>query len=99
MIQSVFDHCQFLLSYCFHVAFLWIVLAQQAVEVFVAAALPIAIRVSEVGLSAQGLIHLLLVCKLFAVVHPQCLHACAQWIESVLNRLAEQVGAFVENFA
>ena len=40
---------------CVHAAFLWDVLAQQDVEVFVAAALPNAMRVSEVGLNSPAL--------------------------------------------
>ena len=99
VIQSIFDHSQFLFCDRVHAAFFWDVLAQQAVEVFVAAALPTAIWVSEVGLNAQRLIHLLVVRKFFAVVYRQGLHACAQRLESVLNRLADQVGAFVEDFA
>ena len=81
VIQSVFDHSQFLFCDRIHAAFLWDVLAQQAVEVFYAAALPTAKRTSEVSMNDQRLIHLLVVRKFFAVVHRQGVNACALRLE------------------
>jgi hypothetical protein len=56
VIQFVLDHIQLLIGDSFHSPFLWDVLAQQPVEVFVAAALPAAIRIGKVGLDAQHMI-------------------------------------------
>ena len=53
-IQSVFDHSQLLIYDSFHALFLGNVLAQQTIEVLVAAALPDAIRIGKVGSGWQG---------------------------------------------
>ena len=98
VIDSVFDHSQLLIGHGFHAAFLGDVLAQQSVEVFIAAALPTAIRIGKVGLDAQGLIGGLVIRKLFAVVHGQSPHPCAQGLEFVLNGTAHQVSALVGHF-
>lgn len=74
VIQSVFDHSQLLIGDSFHALLLWNVLAQQAIEVLVAAALPDAIRIDKVSLDAKGLINGLVIRKLLAVVHRQSLH-------------------------
>ena len=74
MIQSVFDHSQLLIGDSFHAPLLGNVLAQQTIEVLVAAALPTAIRIGKVGLDAKGLIDDLVIRKLLAVVHRQRLH-------------------------
>ena len=57
VIQSVFDHSQLLIGDSFHAPLLGNVLAQQTIEVIVAAELPAAIRISKVGLDAKGLIN------------------------------------------
>ena len=49
VIQSVLDHSQLLVRHGFHAPFLWDVLAQQPIEVLVAAALPAAIRIGNPG--------------------------------------------------
>ena len=69
LIQSVFDHSQLLIGDSFHSPLLWNVLAQQTIEVLVAAALPAAIRIGKVGLDAKALIYGLVIGKLLAVVH------------------------------
>ncbi len=74
VIQSVFDHSQLLIGDSFHAPHLGNVLAQQTIEVLVAAALPTAIRIGKVGLDAKGLIKSLVIRKLLAVVHRQSLH-------------------------
>jgi hypothetical protein len=74
VIQSVFDHSQLLIGDSFHALLLWNVLAQQTIEVPVAAALPAAIRIGKVGLDTKGLINGLVICKLLAVVLCQSLH-------------------------
>jgi hypothetical protein len=48
-------------------------MADQTIDVPVAAALPAAIRIGKVGLDAKGLIYGLVIRKLFAVVHRQSL--------------------------
>jgi hypothetical protein len=74
VIQSVFDHSQLLIGDSFHAPLLWNVLAQQTIEVLVAAALLAAIRIGKVGLDAKGLIYGLVIRKLLAVIHRQSLH-------------------------
>jgi hypothetical protein len=63
MVQSDLDHSQFLISEGFDAPLLRNVLAQLSIEVFVAAALPAAIRIDKVGLDAQRLIDGLMVRK------------------------------------
>lgn len=89
------DHSQLIFRHGFHTPFLGDVLAQQPVEVLVAASLPTAIRVSKVGLDAQGLNGGQVVCKLFAIVHRQGLDPRAQGLELGLNGLAYQVRRLV----
>ena len=55
VIQSVFDHSQLLIGHSFHAPLLGNVLAQQTIEVLVAAALPTAIRIGKVGLDTKRL--------------------------------------------
>lgn len=74
VIQSVLDHSQLLIRDGFHAPLLGNILAQQPIEVFVAAALPAAIRIGKVGLDPQGLINDLVDRKLLAIVHRQSLH-------------------------
>ena len=74
VIQFVLDHSQLLIGDGFHAPLLGNVLAQQSIEVLVAAALPAAIRISTVGLNSQGVIDCLVIRKLLAVVHRQRLH-------------------------
>ena len=64
MIQSVLDHSQLLFCDRVNLAALLDVLVQQAVEIFVAAALSTSIRISEVGLNLRRWINLLVVCKI-----------------------------------
>ena len=73
VIQSVLDNSQLLSRDGFQAPLLVNVLAKQPIEVFVAAALPAAVRNSKVGLDAQGLIDGLVVPKLLAVIHRQSL--------------------------
>ena len=56
VIQSVFDHSQLFTGDSFHAPLFGNVLAQQTIEVLVAAALPAAIRIGKVSLDAKGLI-------------------------------------------
>jgi hypothetical protein len=74
VIPSLFDHGQLLIGDSFHAPLLGNVLAQQTIEVLVAAALPTAIRIGKVGLDVKGLIDGLVISKLLAVVHRQSLH-------------------------
>ncbi len=67
VIQSVFDHSQLLIGDGFHAPLRGNVLAQQTIEVLVAAALPAAIRIGKVGLDAKGLIDGLVIGKLLAL--------------------------------
>ena len=95
VIQSVLDHSQLFIRHGFHAPLLWDVLAQQPIEVLVAAALPAAIRIGKVGLDAQGLIDGLVVGKLLSVVHRQRLHPRSQGPQFVLNGLAHQISGLV----
>ncbi len=64
VIQSVFDLSQLLICDSFHAPLLWNALAQQAIEVLVGAALPVAIRIDKVSLVTKGLIDGLVIGKL-----------------------------------
>ncbi len=95
VIQSFFDHSQLLNGDSFHAPLLGIVLAQQTIEVLVAAALPAAIRISKVALDAKALIFGLVIGKLFAVVHRQSLHPGVQGQEPGFNGSAHQISRLV----
>lgn len=95
VIQSVLDHSQLFIRDGLQGPFLRDVLAQQPIEVFVAASLPAAIRVGKVGLDAQGLIDSPMIGKLLAVIHRQRLDPRSQGPQFVLNGLADQISASV----
>ena len=75
VIQPVLDHGQLFIRDGFHAPLLGNVLAQQAVEIFIAASLPAAVRISKIGLDAQGPVNGLVVGKLLAIIHRQGLDA------------------------
>ncbi len=74
VIQSVFDHSQHFIGDSFHAPLLVNVLAQQAIELLIAAALPTAIRIGQVGLDAKAMIDCMVINKLLALAHHQRLH-------------------------
>jgi hypothetical protein len=78
VIQYIFYHSQLLIGDSFHAPLLGNVLAQQTIEVLVAAALPTAIRIGKVSLDAKALIDYLVIGQLRAIVHCQSLHSGAQ---------------------
>jgi hypothetical protein len=74
VIQSVFDHSRLFIGDSFHMPLFGSVLAQQTIEVFVAAHLTAAIWIGKVGLDAKCLIDGLVIRKLLAVVQRQSLY-------------------------
>ena len=68
VIQSVFDHFNFLVSNARHLALLGHILPQQAIEVLVGATLPTGKGLGEVARAVQRLINLGMPAKLFAVL-------------------------------
>lgn len=54
VIQLVFDHSQLPIGDRFHPPLLGNVLAQQSIEVLIAAALVTAVRIGKLGLDAKG---------------------------------------------
>jgi hypothetical protein len=68
VIQSALNHTQLFIGHGFHAGFFGDVLTQQAIEIFVAAALPAVLRIGKESLNAQGLVDTLMVRKLLAVV-------------------------------
>ena len=93
VIQSVFEHRQLLFGDSFHVPLIWNVMAQQTIEVFVAAAPPAGKQIGKVGLDTKGLIDGLVIRKLFAVVHRQSLHPSSQGLSfASMNRPTKSAG-------
>ena len=85
VIQSVLNLSNFLISDCGHGSFLWNILAQQTVEIFIAAPLPAGKWSGKVGRALKLLINMRMRCKLFAVVKGQRLDPGSHWFELVHN--------------
>ena len=85
VIQSVLNHSNFLISDRGHGSFFWYVLAQQSIEVFIAASLPACKWSGKVSRALKLFINLAVSCKLFAVVKGQRFHPCRQRLELVHN--------------
>jgi len=83
VIQSVLDHSNLLICDSRHSPFLRNVLAQQAIEVFVAPALPACKGPSKVARALQLLINMNMPGKLFSIVIGQSLHTQDQWFEVI----------------
>ena len=71
VIQSVLNHFNFLIADCGHGSFLWNVLAQQAVEILIAATFPAGKWSGKVSGALKLFINMDVRCKLFAVVKGQ----------------------------
>ena len=94
VIQSVLNHSQLFLAHCAQRSLFGHILAQQAVEVLVAAPLPAAVGVGKVCLLAQSLVNLLMLREFFSVVLGQCFGQAQIGLEPLLYRLGHQVGPF-----
>jgi hypothetical protein len=81
VLQSVLNHSNFLISDRGHGSFLGYVLAQQPIEIFIAAAFPNGKRSGKVSRALKLFINLGMRCKLFAVVEGQCLDSFVQGLE------------------
>ena len=81
VIQSVLNHSNFLISDRGHGSFLGDVLAQQPIEVFIAAAFPTGKGSGKVSRALKLLINMCMRCKLFAVIKGQRLDSFAQGLE------------------
>ena len=95
VIQSVFNHLNFLVCNACHVALLGHVLPQQAIEVLVGASLPTGEGPGKVARAAQSLINLGVPAKLFAVVVSQRLDPGLIWLERFDDRRSNQISRFV----
>ena len=95
VIQSVFDHVNFLVSNACHLALLGHLVPQQAMEVLVGATLPTGKGPGKVARAAQRLINLGMPAKLFAVVVVQGLDPGFKGCECIDDRRAHQVSSFV----
>ena len=95
IIQSVFDHLNFLVRYIGHLAFLGHVLPQQAIEVRVGASLPTGKGAGKVARAAQRFINPGVPAKFFAVVIGQGLDPSLQRVERFDDGRANQISCFV----
>ena len=95
VIQSVFDHFNFLVSNACHLALLGHILPQQAIEVLVGATLPTGKGPGKVARAAQRRINLGMPAKLFAVVVGQGLDPGFKGCECIDDRRAHQVSSFI----
>jgi len=95
VIQSVFDHLNFLVRYICHFAFLGHVLPQQAIEVLVGASLPTGKVPAKVARAAKRFINPGVPTEFFVVVVSQCLDSGLKRHEHFDNRRVNQVSCFV----
>ena len=95
VIQSVFDHLNFLVRYICHPALLGHVLPQQAIEVLVGATLPARKGPGKVACAAQRFISPGVPAKFFAVVIGQGLDPSFKRLERLDDRRAHQVRRLV----
>ncbi len=95
VIQSVFDHLNFLVRYIYHLAFLGHVLPQQAIEVLVGASLPTGKGPGKVARASQRFINPGVPAKFFAVVIGQGLDPSLQRVERFDDGRANQISCFV----
>ena len=91
VIQSVFDHLNFLIRYVCHVSLLGHVLPQQAIEVLVGASLP----TGKVARAAQRFIYPGVPAEFFAVVIGQRLALGFKRLESFDDRRVNHISCFV----
>ena len=95
VIQSVFDHLNFLVRNACHLALLGHVLPQQAIEVLVGATLPARKGPGKVTRGAQRFINLGVTAEFFAVVIGQSLDPSLQRVERFDDGRANQISYFV----
>ena len=95
IIQSVFDHFNFLVVDVFHRTFLRHILAQQTIEVLVTAAFPARKRPGKVARTPQRFINQCMSAELFAVVVGQRLDPGLEGRECLDDRLTYQVRRLV----
>lgn len=95
VIQSVFDHLNFLVRNAGYLALLGYVLPQQAIEVLVGASLPTGKGPGKVARAAQRFINLGVPAKLFAVVVGQRLDPGFKRLERFDDRRSNQVRRLV----
>ena len=95
IIQSVFDHFNFLVVDVFHRTLLRHILAQQTIEVLVTTSLPARKGPGKVARTLQRFINQCMSAELFAVVIGQRLDPGLKGCERLDDRVAYQVSCFV----
>ena len=95
VIQSVFDHFNFLVVYVFHRTLLRHILAQQTIEVLVTTSLPARKRPGKVARAIQRFVNQRMSAELFAVVVGQRLDPGLEGRECLDDRLTYQVRRLV----
>jgi hypothetical protein len=95
VIQSVFDHLNFLARYVCHSSLLGHVLPQQAIEVLVGATLPARKGPGKLARAAQCFINLGVPAEFLSVVVGQRLDPSLQRVERLDDRRANQISCFV----
>ena len=95
VIQSVFDHLNFLVSNACHLALLGHILPKQAIEVLIGATLPTGKGPGKVAGAAQRLINVGVPAKFFAVVISQGLDPGLKRLERFDDRRSHQVRRLV----
>ncbi len=96
VIQTVFDHLNFLFRHVCHLALLGHVLPQQAIEVLLGASLPTGKGSGKVARDAPRFINHGVPGKFFAVVIGQSLDPSHQRVERFDDRRANQVSRFLK---
>ena len=86
VIQSVLNHLYFLIADCGHGSFLGDILAQQTVEILIAATLPAGKWSGKVGGALKLCINMCMRCKLFAVVKGQRLDPNSHRFELAISQ-------------
>ena len=95
IIQSVFDHFNFLVVYVFHRTLLRHILAQQTIEVLVRPTLPTGKRSGKVARTIQRFVNQRMSAELFVVVVGQRLDPGLEGRERLDDRLTYQVSRLV----
>ena len=90
VIQSIFDHLNFLVRYIGHLAFLGHVLPQQAIEVLVGASLPTGKGAGKVARAAQRFINVGVPAEFFAIVKGHRLVPSLKQLERFDDRRVNQ---------
>jgi len=99
VIQSVFNHSNFLIGDVCHRPLLGNILPQKSVEVLVRAALPACKGPGKAPRAAQRLVNFDMSTELFSVVVGRRFNPCLEGLEHLDDGRSHQVGRFFETFA